>query len=194
MERKKFDEKRFEILIQAANRTGRYHIEDIGRGISTIADVVLAQACFKDYTEDWLAELRSVAYEYMMDALKNYDPSKGRAFTYLYGIASNACGRRLKKLKRVTLAKELMIEYQNGNDYITRDDNSGVHSQRPFFSIGGVMPVTKRRKENPCNSIKKAVLLRNVVNRAVAEAVEGFPAEQIDNLIELARKNRRHYA
>lgn len=175
----KFDEKRFETLIRAANMTGNYHIEEIGRNLSTIADVVLSQPCFREYSEEWRGEMRSVAYEFMMDALKNVDASKGRAFSYMFNIANKACGRQVKKLKKV-------IVYDSDGAARMRDETG--------FSIGGALPVTKYRKENPCNRIKKAVLLRNVINRAAEAALEMMDFEQIDALLERAARNRRLHA
>lgn len=172
MEQKHFDEKRFDILIRVANMTGNYHIEEIGKNISTIADIVLKQACFRSYPDEWRSEMRSVAYEYMMDALKNVDTTKGRTFTYLFGIATRACGRHVGRLKGKTVPLP-DVEFTDGESL-----------------LGGALPVVKYNKENPCNRIKKAVLLKNVINRAVETVIETFNIKQIDALISSARANR----
>ena len=185
----KLDEKRLEILIRAAQMTGNYHIEEIGNNISTIADVALSQPCFRNYFDEWRGELRSVAYEYMMSALKTFDDTKGSAFTYLYGIAMKACGRYIKKLKRSIFVR--LPDSPSASDAPKKNE---VSAQESLYSLGGAMPVRKYRKENPCNWVKKVVRLRNVINRATELAIETMNIEQIDDLLERAVRNRRLHA
>ena len=189
--KQKFDERRFETLIMAANMTGNYHIEEIGRDLSTIADVVLSQPCFRDYSDEWRGEMRSVAYMHMMDAIKNVDTSKGRAFSYMFNIANKACRRQVNKLKRYENMLPRVCEHPDVRVIQNRLSNPAVISE---LSLGGVLPVMKYKKENPCNRIKKAVLLRNVINRAVEAAIEMMEFEQIEALFERAARNRRLHA
>lgn len=174
----KVDSARLYVLVKVAQEKNMYSSVELGKAVSDIVKIVLSSDQFNGYSEDWQSEMFMDACLSVYKSFPNVDAGRGNLFNYFYTIALNSCKRTVKKLNS---RASLPLDEENA---------SGITSVALREKRKATRGMFEKNEENMIGRIKKMVLLKNAVNRAVETALDGIKVSNINALVRMARANR----
>lgn len=176
------DETRFNELIAEAQRSDDCSSAELGEMVSELCKRVLVRDNFVGYSEDWQMEMFGEATLAVFKAIsRTTRTDAGTTFNYLYTVVVNSFKKSILRLKRLPLPMEI-------------DENCGQVTD-PFYMRNRrriVRGILDRNEDEIISAAqtRKEPLLRNVIGRAARAFELTLKPKQIDELLQIARKNR----
>ena len=174
----KIDSKKLSVLVRVSQEKNMYSSAELGKAVSDIVKIVLTDECFRSYSEDWQSEMFMDACLAIYKSFPNAKTDVNNVFNYFYTIAFNSCRSSVKKLKSKVA---LSLDDENAAQV------SPVAMREKRRATRGML---ERNEGNIICKVKKMVLLKNAVNRAVDTALENIKVSKINALVKIAKANR----